>query len=304
MRDDLFISYTTRDKDIVEYVLEYLNKESMEYWFAPKDIKAGEDHNKVIIPAIKKAKIFIVFLSKHTRPYGINDNDISEYVLTEVTVAKREKKYIIPIMLDETVRYPTSDLQFERLGNYIDFYRNSKELASKQLVNLLKELLTNDNYLNSTADDYRKALEDANLEILKEIERNIKAQNFNTSLEMINKNGLLADDYSDDMKLYQTIIMMSMKPLKDLNHEDVKVIYENLTILENTKYLNFVYYLKAMILDSYFNFNAVYNDITNDTIKSLKLKSKLTNTIKTRQFKLFRGIKTTNPNFEIDWILN
>jgi len=304
MSDDLFISYTTRDKNIVKYVLESLDKEFISYWFAPRDIKAGEDHNKVIIPAIKKAKIFIVFLSKHTRPYGINDKDISEYVLTEVTVARREKKYIIPIMLDETVRYPTSDVQFERLGNYIDFYRNSKELASKQLVNLLKELLTDDNYLTSTIDDYRKALEEANLEILKEIEKNIKAQNFNTSLEMIDKNSLLAEDYNDDVKLYKTIIMMSMKSLKDLNHEEIKLIYESLTILENSKYENYVYYLKAMILESYFKFNAVYNDITSDTMESLKLKSKQTNSIKTREFKLFRGIKTTNPNFEIDWILN
>ena len=68
MNDDLFISYTTRDKDIVEYVLETLNKEAMKYWFAPRDIKAGEDHNKVIIPAIKKAKIIIVFLSNKTKP--------------------------------------------------------------------------------------------------------------------------------------------------------------------------------------------------------------------------------------------
>jgi hypothetical protein len=300
LSNDIFISYTTRDKEIVDNVLSVLNQNEISFWFAPRDINAGQKHTEVIIPAIRSAKLFMVFLSKYTRPYGENNKDISDWVKDEISVARSQGKYIIPIKLDSTVNLKTDDLLFERLGNYIDFTTNSFELATNQLIKLIKHLLVDDNY-KELDSPYLEIIKEAELEQLKEIGSLIKSGSIKIATETLNNNDQLRIKYVEHIKFYETIILMSQKNLKDLDLVDVETICENLEYLQKTEFLKYALYLEALILESYFNFNCIYNNSTRDLI-SLKKLARTTSKIKTVDYRLFQNIKTVNNNIKIEWM--
>lgn len=300
MNKDIFISYTTRDKLLVDKTLEVLNQNEISFWFAPMDIYAGEKHTEVIIPAIKNAKLFIVFLSKYTRPYGENNKNVSDWVKDEISVARKFGKYIIPIKLDLTVNRPTDDLLFERLGNYIDYNSNSFELASSQLVQLIKHLLEDNNYLKNE-NPYLEIIKQQELELLKKVANLIKSDSINFAEEILKSNAELKVKYKEDVKLYETIILMSKKSLKDLNTYEIDLIFENLFFLQSSKFLNYSLYLEALILESYFNFNCIKNNKTRD-LNVLKKLAQEVQKIKTVDYRLFQSIKTVNNHIKIEWM--
>lgn len=300
MNKDIFISYTTRDKLLVDKTLEVLNQNEISFWFAPMDIYAGEKHTEVIIPAIKNAKLFIVFLSKYTRPYGENNKNVSDWVKDEISVARKFGKYIIPIKLDLTVNRPTDDLLFERLGNYIDFNSNSFELASSQLVQLIKHLLEDNNYLKNE-NPYLEIIKQQELELLKKVANLIKSNSINFAEEVLKSNAELKVKYKEYFKLYETIILMSKKSLKDLNSYEIDLIFENLFFLQSSKFLNYSLYLEALILESYFNFNCIKNNKSRD-LNVLKKLAQEVQKIKTVDYRLFQSIKTVNNHIKIEWM--
>jgi len=300
LNKDIFISYTTRDKLLVDKTLEVLNQNEISFWFAPMDIYAGEKHTEVIIPAIKNAKLFIVFLSKYTRPYGENNKNVSDWVKDEISVARKFGKYIIPIKLDLTVNRPTDDLLFERLGNYIDYNSNSFELASSQLVQLIKHLLEDNNYLKNE-NPYLEIIKQQELELLKKVANLIKSDSINFAEEILKSNAELKVKYKEDVKLYETIILMSKKSLKDLNTYEIDLIFENLFFLQSSKFLNYSLYLEALILESYFNFNCIKNNKTRD-LNVLKKLAQEVQKIKTVDYRLFQSIKTVNNHIKIEWM--
>jgi hypothetical protein len=300
LNNNVFISYTTRDKLIVDKTLDVLNQNEISFWFAPMDIYAGEKHTEVIIPAIKNAKLFIVFLSKYTRPYGENNKDVSDWVKDEISVARKLGKYIIPIKLDLTVNMPTDDLLFERLGNYIDFNSNSFELASSQLVKLIKYLLEDNNY-SKIENPYLEIIKQQELEFLRKIANLIKSDSINLAEEAIKSNTELQVKYKEQIKLYQTIILMSKKTLKDLNSYEVDLISENLIFLQKTDFLNYSLYLEALVLESYFNFNCIKNTKTRDLNVLKKLAQEVLK-IKTVDYRLFQSIQTVNDRIKREWM--
>ena len=62
-------------------------------WTAEKGIEAGEDYNEILPVAIKKCEMMLFFVS----PVSIN----SEEVESEIIAAKREKKKLIPIKIND-----------------------------------------------------------------------------------------------------------------------------------------------------------------------------------------------------------
>lgn len=296
----IFVSYTTRDELIVRNTLEILAKSKIYYWFAPNDICAGEKHTEVIIPAIKNCKLFIVFLSKYSRPYGENNNDISEWVKDEISVARGAKKYIIPIKLDSTVDKPTSDLLFERLGNYIDFDSTSFELGTQQLVNTIKYLLEDDNYLKKEIN-YIEILKESELKLLDDIANLIKANSIASAEETLKNNHNLRNTNQKHYKLYETIILMSKKILKDLNAYDIDLIIENIKFLKTTDFLHYALYLEALLVEYYFNFNCIRNSKTQNLnlIRELAQRNKK---LSVSDFKLLQSIQTLNNKIKLEWM--
>jgi hypothetical protein len=59
MHHDVFISHSSKDKDIANTVCEKLEENDIKCWIAPRDIQPGDDWSTTIIRAIKKSKIMV-----------------------------------------------------------------------------------------------------------------------------------------------------------------------------------------------------------------------------------------------------
>lgn len=90
----VFISYSSRDKDIADYLCEQLENNGVECWIAPRNETGGKTYAEGIVVAIKSATIVLLISS-----LSILD---SEHVLSEVAIAFDEKKIILPFKIDDS----------------------------------------------------------------------------------------------------------------------------------------------------------------------------------------------------------
>ncbi len=303
MSKDIFISYRSLDEDIVKTVLDSFRENNISYWYAPEDIKAGGNHDEVIIPAIKAAKIFIIFLSKNNWPRKGYEKDISTWVRAELlTAIDFNHLYIIPIKIDDTVDEPVVNLAYKSLPNYFDLTKNSLDTSTKTLSAWVKELLTNDKYKDDYQDNFREVFKKVQLEIIKDIEKNIKDRYFQRAEELIfNNKSLKERTFRYEIQLFEIIIRLSKKPIKDMDIEELIIITSILRDLRNSEFKNISFYLEAMIAQSYFEFNRIRNDIT-DSYNILKQFSKDESIIKQRHILLMKHIVSSDEKFRINWL--
>ena len=102
----LFVSYSHKDKDFVESVVQSLQRKACNIWYDP-DIVPGKSWNDDIAKHLKNANCFLLFLS---------DNSIcSEYVLDEIYYAKKLKIDIIPCYIKNIELPDELDLSIGRI---------------------------------------------------------------------------------------------------------------------------------------------------------------------------------------------
>src|SRR3569833_1405074 len=95
MAHDVFISYSSRDKEIADMVCDALEKKRAQCWIAPRDIVPGMDWSDAIIDAIVECKVFLLVLSKASNE--------SEQVKREVQNAVSERKHIFTFLIEQVV---------------------------------------------------------------------------------------------------------------------------------------------------------------------------------------------------------
>ena len=94
MKHDVFISYSSKNKNVADAMCHVLEEHGIKCWIAPRDIPGGAEYGDVINDAIKNCRIFIIIFSKPA--------SLSNFVSAELNVAFSEGKYIIPYRIDET----------------------------------------------------------------------------------------------------------------------------------------------------------------------------------------------------------
>ena len=90
---DVFISYSSKDKHVVDALCHYLEEKQIRCWYAPRNILAGQHYADAIVNAIQNVKIFVVVCSKNSLG--------SKYVSKETTVAEDSEKIIIPFKIED-----------------------------------------------------------------------------------------------------------------------------------------------------------------------------------------------------------
>lgn len=94
MSHDVFISYSTVDKQLADYLCNKLENKGIRAWYAPRDIVASA-YAESIVNAINSTKIFVVIVG--------NVSSYSEHVLNEIALAFeriKEGMTIMPIKID------------------------------------------------------------------------------------------------------------------------------------------------------------------------------------------------------------
>ena len=128
---DLFISYSSKDKNVADAVCHVMEENSITCWVSPRDVQPGISYAKQIIQAIKDCKVFVLIFSK--------ESNISEHVGNEVDCAFRSKKPIIPFVIENTDINEELDYYLSRkhwLVAYPDYQSKTKDLvlSTKRLL--------------------------------------------------------------------------------------------------------------------------------------------------------------------------
>jgi hypothetical protein len=89
---EIFISYSSKDKDIVYQLVTDIEKAGFTCWIAPRNIEGGAEYSEVIEKAILKSQIFLLIFSENSEK--------SPWVKSELNIAFSENKYIIPYKID------------------------------------------------------------------------------------------------------------------------------------------------------------------------------------------------------------
>mgnify|MGYP000752597643 CR=1 FL=1 len=132
MEHDVFISYSRKDKAIVDEICELLNENSISFWRDVREIDPGSMFMGEIVDAIKGCKITL-FVSSTNSNHSI-------YTAKEVALAFNEGKHIIPYKIDHSsfcknMQFLFSDINFTEAIPYSR--QKAMELVSdiKALVN-------------------------------------------------------------------------------------------------------------------------------------------------------------------------
>lgn len=91
----VFISYSSKNKDIADTLRNVLIKNRIDTWMAPNDIPAGSKYAQVIGKALKCCSCLVLLLT--------NESQQSPWVAKEVERAINYRKTIIPIQLEDVL---------------------------------------------------------------------------------------------------------------------------------------------------------------------------------------------------------
>ena len=102
MPHDVFVSYSSPNREVAEAACAALEGRGMKCWIAPRDVTAGESWSGEIVEAIARAKLMVLVFSSQA--------NASKHVLREVERAVHHGIPIIPLRI-EKVR-PTKELEY------------------------------------------------------------------------------------------------------------------------------------------------------------------------------------------------
>jgi hypothetical protein len=93
MHNDVFISYSSRDKPIADALCSTLEQQGIRCWIAPRDILPGQDWSGAIIDAIINCGVMVLVFS--------SESNNSEQVKRELAAAVAEGKRLIPFRIED-----------------------------------------------------------------------------------------------------------------------------------------------------------------------------------------------------------
>ncbi|MBR5604544.1 MAG: SUMF1/EgtB/PvdO family nonheme iron enzyme [Bacteroidales bacterium] len=143
MNHDVFISYSSKNKDTAIAICHVLEENEIKCWMAPRDIPAGSEYGDLIDDAIKCSKVVVVLFSETAAN--------SLWVKGELNVAFEEQKVIVPFRLDKTPLKGQNRLILNQ-KHWIDAYPDYR-VKFKDLVNAVKQSLGKGNVEGSN-DSY------------------------------------------------------------------------------------------------------------------------------------------------------
>jgi len=128
----VFVSYSRRNKDIVDRIVGEMDRADMNVWIDREDIKAGNSWRVQIVQAIDTCDAFVLMLSAHSA--------VSENVHKEINLAQDSKRRTFVLMLERIqlpaeIRYQLAGLQF------IDVEELGYDEAVRRLIETLREHL-------------------------------------------------------------------------------------------------------------------------------------------------------------------
>ena len=141
MKYDVFISYSSKDKNIADAITHGLEERGLRCWIAPRDIKPGKEYAAEIVNAIKNSKIMVLVFS--------NNSNNSVHVLREVERAVSNGIPIIPFRIEDI--FPNESMQYYiSAAHWLDAFNLETEEQIEKLYDSIIALLKNSNAVPKT----------------------------------------------------------------------------------------------------------------------------------------------------------
>src|SRR5271168_2217240 len=94
----LFVSYASQDAAVANSIVDSLERQGLQCWIAPRDVKPGAQYADAIVRAINEARAVVLVMSGSAVD--------SAHVAREVERAASKRKSIIPFRLDDAALNP------------------------------------------------------------------------------------------------------------------------------------------------------------------------------------------------------
>lgn len=144
MSDMVFISYSSKDTQIIKKIIKQLSDAGIRYWKAPEMIPAGSNYAREIPRAIEACKVFVLMISESSQD--------SIWVEKEIDCAINARKTIVPLNLTgvplcEMFRFYLNNVQtidysedadgamqqfLERLEGLMDIFSDESEMKRSE----------------------------------------------------------------------------------------------------------------------------------------------------------------------------
>ena len=130
MSSEVFISYSSQDRDRIIPVVQYLRNSGISVWVDEGNIHAADLWSEQIVQAIADCRVMVVMLS-------VNSTD-SHNVVKEVMLASEQKKPLLPVYL-EPAEIPAK-LQYQMAGiQHLELYgQDEKQVLADLAAGLIK----------------------------------------------------------------------------------------------------------------------------------------------------------------------
>lgn len=133
---DLFISYSTQNTDVANYLVEKIEKRGFKCFIAPRDISVSSEYAKTIIDGIGNSTAILLIFS--------SASDNSRYVISEINAAASRNKPIIPVRIENII--PSESMEFY-LGptQWLDAFPEISEVHLDKIISVLSGFDNNRN---------------------------------------------------------------------------------------------------------------------------------------------------------------
>jgi hypothetical protein len=134
MKYDVYISYSNKDKIIADDICEFLERQKIICWYAPRNLTPGNIFQVEISKAIKNSRVFILVFSKYS--------NLSEGILNEIEIAFKSKKILIPFRIDN-INYSDDIRYYFKSAQWIDAHTTPMSAHIETLGLTINKLLNN-----------------------------------------------------------------------------------------------------------------------------------------------------------------
>lgn len=102
MAHDVFISYSSKDKNIADAVCAKLEGRKVRCWIAPRDILPGVEYGQALVEGIKNSKVVVLVFSANS--------NVSPQVMREIERAVSNEIPIIPLRIENIL--PSESMEY------------------------------------------------------------------------------------------------------------------------------------------------------------------------------------------------
>ena len=145
---DVFISYSSVNKQTADAICHYFEARSLRCWYAPRDVRPGMDYREEIMAAITHCKCLLLVYTKES-------ND-SPDVLNEVTAAFKAKIPILPFRVENVAMKPALAYYLNGV-HWLDALTPPIENNIHVLYQTVCSMIGNGMYSGGADSDYNRA---------------------------------------------------------------------------------------------------------------------------------------------------